>query len=115
MVYAVECSFLSDPNFSRLKRELGMAVFGRKCEQAETAVWHHQASSNSSQLQTAILNRRATGIPSSEHLHYNRRVVLMETSKTCYDIPPCLKAHNSQKVISVFYNPATCKATLASK
>lgn len=62
-------------------KEVWQSVSVPQCKQAETAVWHHQVSSNSLQLQTAVSNRRATGTSSSKHLHYNRRVVLMETSK----------------------------------
>lgn len=62
-------------------KEAWQSVSVPQRKQAETAVWYCQASSNSLQLQTAVSNRRATGIPSSEHLQYNRRVVLMETSK----------------------------------
>lgn len=94
-------------------KELWQSVSVPQGKEAERAVWHLQASSNLLQLQTAVSNRRADGIPSNEHLQYNRRTVLMETSKnSLYQLSiHKSRACTSQEIISVFYYIVICKIT----
>lgn len=89
MSYVVGYTGLCDPDFSRLKREgLSMTVFGRKCgdqylfhnvkrQKLLCAIARHPATHCNCRLQTG--GQLASLL--DEHLHYNRRVVLMETSK----------------------------------
>lgn len=89
MSYVVECTGLCDPDFPRLKREgLSMTVLGRKCgdqylfhgvkrQKLLCGIARHPATHCNCRLQTEGQLASLLGA----QLHYNRRLVLIETSK----------------------------------
>lgn len=90
MSYAVKCTGLCEPDFSRLKREdLSMTVFGRKSgdylfhsvkrQKLLCGIASHPATHCNCRLQHQTGGQLASLL--GEHLQYNRRLLLMETSE----------------------------------